>query len=489
MQWNPNCDKITVGGNRRDFSRPEVRKMISALQKSIFSVKNYVRSADTKLIYSIYIPIFIDNFMTFMISMIHMTMVSGLGEEAMSGVGLVGQMNAFITAVAITGISSGVTVIVSQYVGAKDACGASHSAGQGILVSALLSIAVAAVLIAFPRQVFLLCYGKAEESVVANAVTYLVPLSVSLPAFAVYQAAFSISRANGDNRFCLIIAVVLNLLNLFAAYVLIYICDMGIFGAGLGYVISRTAAAVYCLYYLRKKEYLEKFAHIFTVSLHYMWNILKIGFIMGFENMLFNFGKTLTTGVVVAAGTVHVAANTAVTSVFNVLTTPYVAGSTVSLTLVGRYIGADEKEEARAIAWKVFFFVFRWQAFMCLAVAPFSRQIIGFFAQNPEVISLSLTLLYINLITMPFFGPMVGPALQSLSGAGDNIFKAAVSVTSMWVLRIGLCYVLAGGYFPVFEPIRGVIGVWIAQTIDLFVKGGIMTARTYGRKWLNKKIV
>ncbi len=463
--------------------------MVSALQNTAASVKSYFRSTDTKLIYSIYIPIFIDNFMTFMISMIHMTMVSGLGEEAMSGVGLVGQMNAFITAVAITGISSGVTVIVSQYVGARDAAGASHSAGQGILVSVLLSLAVAAALIVFPRQVFLLCYSKAEEAVVANAVTYLVPLSASLPSFAIYQAAFSISRANGDNRFCLIIAVALNLLNLIAAYILIYVFDLGIFGAGLGYVISRTAAAAYCLYYLLKKGYLARLSHIFTVSFGYMWKILKIGFIMGFENMLFNFGKTLTTGVIVAAGTVHVAANTAVTSVFNVLTTPYVAGSTVSLTLVGRYIGADEKEEARSIAWKVFFFVFRWQALMCLAVAPFSRQIIGFFAQNPDVISLSLVLLYMNLIAMPFFGPMVGPALQSLSGAGDNIFKAAVSVTSMWLLRIGLCYILAGGYFPIFEPIRGVIGVWIAQTIDLFVKGGIMTARTYGRKWLNKKIV
>ena len=459
------------------------------IRNHIAGIRGYFYSQDTKLIYSIYIPVFIDNFMTFMISLIHMSMVSGLGEEAMSGVGLVGQMNAFITAVAITGISSGVTVVVSQYIGANNYEGSSHSAGQGIFISVLLSAIVAVVLILFPKQAFLICFSKAEESVVSNAVAYLIPLAASLPVFAVYQAAFSVCRANADNKFCLIIAVVLNLLNLAVAYLLIYVVDLGIVGAGLGYVISRTAAAVYCLYYLKKKGYLARYSHIFLIKIMYMAKIMKIGFLLGLESTLFNFGKTITTGVIVAAGTVHVAANTAVTSIFNVLTTPYVAGSTVSLTLVGRYIGADEKEEARSVAWKIFGFVFRWQALMCLITAPFSGIIIGCFAQNPDVISLSLVLLNMTLITMPFFAPMVGPALQSLSGAGDNTFKAVVSVASMWILRIGLSFVLAGGYFPIFDPIKGAVGVWIAQTADLFVKGGIMTARMYGRKWLNKKIV
>ena len=56
------------------------------------------------------------------------------------------------------------------------------------------------------------------------------------------------------------------------------------------------------------------------------------------------------------------------------------------------------------------------------------------------------------------------------------------SITSMWVFRIGLAYVI-GKYMGL-----GVLGVWIAMTIDWAVRGCCNVIRFRGHKWETKSI-
>lgn len=58
-----------------------------------------------------------------------------------------------------------------------------------------------------------------------------------------------------------------------------------------------------------------------------------------------------------------------------------------------------------------------------------------------------------------------------------------VSILSMWFVRIALAY-LIGVHFQV-----GLLGVWIAQTLDWVVRAGFYIVRYLGHKWENKSVV
>ena len=67
--------------------------------------------------------------------------------------------------------------------------------------------------------------------------------------------------------------------------------------------------------------------------------------------------------------------------------------------------------------------------------------------------------------------------------AGDAKFTMNVSILSMWFVRIALAY-LIGVHFQV-----GLLGVWIAQTLDWVVRAGFYIVRYLGHKWENKSVV
>ena len=67
-----------------------------------------------------------------------------------------------------------------------------------------------------------------------------------------------------------------------------------------------------------------------------------------------------------------------------------------------------------------------------------------------------------------------------LRAAGDVKYTMTVSIVSMWIFRIGLAYVI-GGYMKL-----GVLGLWIAMTIDWAVRAVLNVIRLKGEKWEGK---
>jgi len=63
-------------------------------------------------------------------------------------------------------------------------------------------------------------------------------------------------------------------------------------------------------------------------------------------------------------------------------------------------------------------------------------------------------------------------------GAGDTLRPAAMSLVSMWAVRITLSALLA--------PIYGLQGVWIAMCIELCFRGSIFLWRLVSGAWLNR---
>lgn len=58
-----------------------------------------------------------------------------------------------------------------------------------------------------------------------------------------------------------------------------------------------------------------------------------------------------------------------------------------------------------------------------------------------------------------------------------------VSVLSMWIFRIGLSYLIT------YWLNIGVMGVWIAMTVDWVVRSAAFILRIAGGKWREKRLL
>lgn len=62
-----------------------------------------------------------------------------------------------------------------------------------------------------------------------------------------------------------------------------------------------------------------------------------------------------------------------------------------------------------------------------------------------------------------------------------------VSICSMWIFRIGCAYLIASN-IKGFGLNLGVLGVWIAMTIDWAVRAVFNIIRFSGHKWETKSV-
>ena len=101
-------------------------------------------------------------------------------------------------------------------------------------------------------------------------------------------------------------------------------------------------------------------------------------------------------------------------------------------------------------------------------------QVIGTMTADPEILSLSVEVLRIELLAEPLYGAYIVVS-GVFRGAGDTLFSSLMTLASMWGVRLPLAAFLA--------PRRGLRGVWLAMCVELCGRGALFLARLAGPRW------
>ncbi len=103
------------------------------------------------------------------------------------------------------------------------------------------------------------------------------------------------------------------------------------------------------------------------------------------------------------------------------------------------------------------------------------ESILSFFTQDAGILAIGLSLLGLNLILQP--GKMVNMAMgNALIAIGDTRFVVYNGFFSMWIVAVGLSYVLG------IQSGWGLIGIYAAMIADEYLRGLLVTVR-----WSSKK--
>lgn len=429
------------------------------------------------------IPLVCEQFLALLVGLADTIMISGVGEAAVSGVSLVDTLNILIINVFVA-FGTGGAVVAGHYLGQKDEENAGHAAWQVNLFSVASAVAVTAVFILFHDGLLHLIFGQVDEAVMINAKSYLVITALSIVPLAVYNACAALFRAMGDSKTTMWISILMNIMNVVGNAILIYGAGMGAAGAAVSTTVSRTVAAVIIFALMfqakRKINFCGKATWRFRPEL--IRKILYIGVPNSLENSLFQLGKLLTVSMVSTYGTYSIAANAVCNTLagFNML--PGAAINSALLAIVSVCVGAGELEQARYYTKKLMKII--WLCLIVLSAAMIfsARGLTGLYRLGPQASELAVRVLRYHacmavICWIPSFS-----LPNAFRAAGDVVWPMAVSIFSMWVFRLGLSYVL--GTVCGF----GLMGIWMAMTVDWIFRAVCFSLRFRGNKWEKKAV-
>ena len=172
------------------------------------------------------VPLLIEQVLAITVGMADTMMISYAGEAAISGVALVDLINLLLINV-FAALATGGAVVSSQYLGkgSKEMC--RESAGQLLIVTTFISLAIMAIVLAAKRHFLGLLYPTVTEDVMVNAVTYLQISAYSYPFLAVFNSCAALFRSMGNSKVSMKVSVLMNLINVVGNAILIFGFSMG----------------------------------------------------------------------------------------------------------------------------------------------------------------------------------------------------------------------------------------------------------------------
>lgn len=407
------------------------------------------------------IPLIIEQTLAVTVGMADGMMVARVGEAAVSGVSLVDTINVLLIGL-FGAMATGGAVVSAQFLGQKKNDAASKSGEQLILSVFMLSLIFMLVTLLGRGGMLRLLFGKVENDVMNNALTYMFYTSLSFPFIAIYNACAALFRSMGNSRVSMRISLIMNVINIIGNGILIFGLDWGVAGAAIATLASRIFAAVTMMLLLKNKEHP---IHIgdpagFRPDKDMIKRILRIGVPNGMENSVFQIGKILVQGIIATLGTTSITAYAIAGTVSGLCVLPGSAVGLALITVVGQCVGANDYKAVKLYTHKLMKAVYIIMAALNVLIVFLIPAIIRIYDVSNETAKLSAELLTYHCIMASLLWPVAFALPNALRAANDVKFTMIVSIASMWIWRIGFSYILT----LVFD--FGAMGVYIAMTID-----------------------
>ena len=289
-------------------------------------------------------------------------------------------------------------------------------------------------------------------------------------------------RGAGDAKTPMIAIVAMQVVGTGLAYAFIngfwVIPAMGVQGAGVARSISSVVGGLIILVILLRGRGVFKYR--LRTALAFDWfevkRILRVGLPALLNSLQMRGAMTSYTIILSSLGTTVFAAHALAMRVEEFAFMPSFGFGAAATTLVGQYLGARRPDLAKKAVYLIQRYCVVTLVVLGAGTFIFSRQLIGLFIDDPEVIRIGAMGLRIWALAMP--GMAINNSFAGgLRGAGDTRWVLLLSAAGMWTMRVGAGAVL------VFALNLGAPGAWAGAVVDHSVRALLMWWRFAGGKW------
>lgn len=424
------------------------------------------------------IPLIIEQFLSSLMGMVDIAMVSNIGPVAISAVSLVDSINNLVIQIFLA-MAAGGTIVCSRYLGTRDEKSCNEAAKQVFLTMLVISVALSTLLLIGHSTVLDITFKKVDMEVRASANIYLIITVLSYPFLALFNAGSAFYRAQGNSKFPMKISVISNGINIVGNFLLIFVFKWGVLGAALATLLSRIFCTVVIYYFLHKENQIICIRNYLKIrpNFKYISSILSLSIPAGIENGMFQFGKLAIQSTVSELGVIAMSAH-AMTSTMEMVNGIAGIGVGIGLmTVVGQCIGAGRIEEAKYYIVKLTIYAEITIIIACLLVQLLIVPVTYIASMEPESARLCIRMVTFITCIKPIVWVLSFIPAYGMRAAGDVKFTMIVSTLSMWVCRVALTIYLCKGLG------MGPISVWIGMGADWLVRSIIFALRFLSGKW------
>ena len=248
--------------------------MADEMKKNSEGVDSILGNPKTAL-WKMSIPLIISLFITSLYSVIDAIWVSGLGADALAGVGFVSPV--FIALMGIgNGLGAGSASALSKYIGENNKGKADNGAIHTIFITVIISIITTAILLIFLRDILL---AMGAGNTINYAMDYGVILSVGSILVILSNSLYGVLRGEGDANRTMYAMLFSSIFNMILDPIFIYGLNLGVRGAAIATLISLLIVNFILFYwfYIKKDTYLEPFLSNYKFNKGISLDILKVG--------------------------------------------------------------------------------------------------------------------------------------------------------------------------------------------------------------------
>ena len=397
-----------------------------------------------------------------------------VGTRALAAVGstsaLLNLMNGFFI-----GLSTGATVLLSQFYGAKSKQGVQDTLHTGVALSLVLGAVV--MTLGYSLGPKILGLMNTPESCMDDAVLYIKIYFAGAIASMLYNMGAGILRAMGDSRKPTMFLMAACGVNIVLDILCVVVLKLGVAGAAIATDISQLVSCVLSLRFLMKSEDACR-VELSAIRLHRKMagRIIRVGLPTGIQNMVISFSNVLVQASVNSYGAAAMAGFAAYMKIdgFNIL--PVSSISMAATTFVGQNYGAGRLDRVKRSVWVTLAIGVIYT--LCTGAALLAGQdaILHLFTADEAVVTY-------GKLAMRWFCPFYF-LLSILHGLAGAVRGTGASIPPMVVLLVSLCLFRVVWIQFLLPFFSGIEGVFILYPVSWGLGALLMILYAWKGKWM-----
>ena len=395
-----------------------------------------------------------------------------------------------IVIVFISSLFTGMSVLVSRFVGAGEADKADRTVYQAFLTALFLSFGVIAP-VGYLVSPWLLNFVNAAPAVEAQALPFLRIMFLFSGGMMMFFMLSIALRSAGDARTPMILGVAMTLLNAGLNIVLIRglgpIPAFGTKGAAMGTCIASGVVSTYSLFELWRGKWVVALprGRGYAPDWDIIRSLFRFGLPTGIQGIAMNIGGVLMLsfiGSLAQSAAAQAAFAVSYSQLFSLITWTSVGLMGAAAAIAGQNLGAGNPDRSRQAVHIAARYGLTGAALIGALFLFIPRQLLAIFGMHSgPVVDLGVQLLHILSVS----GLFIAVALTytgGLQGTGDTKSPLYISIISQVIVPLGICFAIQRTSH--LDP----LDIWIAILVGHITRCILSVLRFNQGKWRNIRV-
>ncbi|HHT20562.1 MAG TPA: MATE family efflux transporter [Tissierellia bacterium] len=380
-------------------------------------------------------------------------------------------------------ISSGSSVMVSQYFGARQREDLSRSIGVTLSLTFIASVFIMIVgpLVA-PGILRLM---QTQPRYFDWSVAYLQIILFGIMGFAYYNILAGILRGLGDSSSSLLFIVIATIINIVLDLIFVAVFHMGVPGVAIATLIAQAISALLTLWRLRKYDEFDLKFEYLKLKPKFVKQLLMLGLPTGLTQMIFSMAMVFTQSL---TNLIDVAAVTGIVMrVDGFAMQPNFSFGIAMATFTGQNIGAGRIDRVVEGRKQGLILALITTTIITGLIVVFGKNLMYLFSSTEALVDLAYNMMLV--LTIGYLAFTVTQVLGGIQrGAGDTVTPMYIAIFNTVIVRVPLAYLIAHLTKTPEWPHGKPIALFLSLVIT-WILGAILNAIAYAKgKWKTKAL-